>query len=72
LFVLSSEDATFNVYYNGKFSVSSGNVLTYNGGEIHTLECKHDALFTNITESMWLSLFGQRIWYKLPYESFGE
>ncbi|CAL9214039.1 unnamed protein product, partial [Arabidopsis halleri] len=42
----------FHIYYNGKFVVSGSNVLTYNGGEIHTLECKPEAIFTNMTESV--------------------
>ncbi|KAG7599500.1 Reverse transcriptase domain [Arabidopsis suecica] len=68
----SSEDTTFQIYYNGKFVVSTENVLTYVGGEIHMLECNPETVFTNMTGSLGLSLFGQRIWFKLPYENYQE
>ncbi|CAE5993308.1 unnamed protein product [Arabidopsis arenosa] len=68
----SSEDTTFQIYYNGKFVVSAENVLTYVGGEIHMLECNPETVFTNMTGSLGLSLFGQRIWFKLPYENYQE
>lgn len=68
----SSEDVTFNCYFNGKFRNSPGNIVTYVGGEAHTLECNPQALFTNLVSSLNISLYGQRIWYKMPYENNSE
>ncbi|KAL9293028.1 hypothetical protein AtNW77_Chr3g0188901 [Arabidopsis thaliana] len=39
---------------------------------IHTLVCMQENFCNNMMESVGLSLFGQRIRYKLPFEKFIE
>lgn len=62
----------FHVYYNGKFEVPVGNITRYVGGEVHLLLRNPQSLFCNLIESLSMSLCGQMIWYKLPYENMTE
>lgn len=62
----------FQCYYDGKFHTSIGNVTSYVGGEVQTLENNLQAFFINLAAELGVSLYGQRIWYKLPFESFSE
>ncbi|CAL9214571.1 unnamed protein product, partial [Arabidopsis halleri] len=60
-----SSDATFEIYHNGKFSVSSSGIVTYDGGEIHKLESQPESMLENLVDSLKLSLSEHRIWYNV-------
>lgn len=71
-FCFFSPDATFEIYHNGKFSVSSSGIVTYDGGEIHKLESQPESMLENLVDSLKLSLSEHRIWYKLPFERLSD
>ncbi|XP_024014814.1 uncharacterized protein LOC112088710 [Eutrema salsugineum] len=69
---MSENEAVFQVYHNGKFKISIDNGTSYVGGEVHTLISNPASLFVNLMESLIISLSGQRIWYKLPFEELAD
>ncbi|RID58591.1 hypothetical protein BRARA_F01881 [Brassica rapa] len=57
------------IYFQGK---AESTVTSYKGGEVLQLVCSPQMLFANMSDALEKSLFGQRVWYKLPSENFGE
>ncbi|KAH0922517.1 hypothetical protein HID58_022535, partial [Brassica napus] len=66
-----SVDVCFTVFHSGNFELES-TVTSYKRGEVLQLVCSPQMLFANMSEALENSLFGQRVWYKLPSENFGE
>ncbi|KAG5393312.1 hypothetical protein IGI04_023275, partial [Brassica rapa subsp. trilocularis] len=66
-----SIDVCFTVFHSGNFELES-TVTSYKGGEVLQLVCSPQMLFANMSDALEKSLFGQRVWYKLPSENFGE
>ncbi|CAN6995755.1 unnamed protein product, partial [Brassica oleracea var. botrytis] len=62
-----SFEACFTIYYNGKFEINDG-LTSYKGGDTYDLVCYPEMMFTKLSDALGISLYGQRIWYKLPYE----
>ncbi|XP_013594587.1 PREDICTED: uncharacterized protein LOC106302671 [Brassica oleracea var. oleracea] len=66
-----SFEACFTIYYNGKFEINDG-LTSYKGGDTYVLVCYPEMMFTKLSDALGISLYGQRIWYKLPYEDITE
>lgn len=61
-------DTKFQIRYGGKFLNDGGDVV-YMRGETHILHTPAKALFRSLNNDFPMSLSGQRIWYKLPYDT---
>ena len=66
-FCSGDNDITFIIYYDGKFENLEGS-LSYVGGKIHHLETAPQCLFGGIMSADVVDMYGQRVWYKFPYE----
>ncbi|CAA7036715.1 unnamed protein product [Microthlaspi erraticum] len=65
---MSIDDVSFIVNYGGKFqTLEDGNVV-YNGGFGQDLVTPARSLFQELP----VNLYGQRIWYKLPFQDLKE
>lgn len=40
----------------------------YIGGDLKTIECKPEELFTFLSDEFWEGLYIQKLWYMLPFE----
>ncbi|WZZ16565.1 hypothetical protein YC2023_109654 [Brassica napus] len=69
----SQEDRliTFGCYYGGKIEEVDGKDL-YNGGGYRIMEAYPSRLFPELMNQLPISLYGQRVWFKFPYESLEE
>ncbi|XP_009110756.1 uncharacterized protein LOC103836262 isoform X2 [Brassica rapa] len=69
----SQEDRliAFGCYYGGKFEEVDGKDL-YNGGGYRIMEAYPSRLFPELMNQLPISLYGQRVWFKFPYESIEE
>lgn len=63
-----SDDVSFTIYYGGKFNTMADGTIVYNGGSGHELVTQARSLFQGLP----VSLYGQRVWYKLPFEDLKE
>lgn len=68
MFIVNSDDVSFIIYYGGKFQTLEDGKLVYNGGVGHDLVSPAKSLLQELP----VSLYGQRLWYKLPFEDFKE
>ncbi|XP_013633248.1 PREDICTED: uncharacterized protein LOC106338932 [Brassica oleracea var. oleracea] len=71
---MSSEEGrliTFGCYYGGKFEEVDGKDL-YNGGGYRIMEAYPSRLFPELMNQLPISLYGQRVWFKFPYEGIEE
>ncbi|XP_019087453.1 PREDICTED: uncharacterized protein LOC104728174 [Camelina sativa] len=59
--------AKFAYYHSGKF-VKIGRHVYYDGGCVRYIEAKASELFEQMMNHLPVSLYGQRVWYKLPFE----
>ncbi|KAF3554625.1 hypothetical protein F2Q69_00011701 [Brassica cretica] len=58
---------SFGCYYGGKFEEVDGKDL-YNGGGYRIMEAYPSCLFPELMNQLPISLYGQRVWFKFPYE----
>ncbi|ESQ55732.1 hypothetical protein EUTSA_v10026773mg [Eutrema salsugineum] len=58
----------FQIFYGGKFEKYENGTIYYDGGSVQELLTPAASLF----ESLPVSMYGQTIWYKLPYEGLNE
>lgn len=61
-------DITFIISYDGKFENLEGG-LCYIGGKVHYLQTAPHSLFGGIISAEIVDMYGQRVWYKFPYET---
>lgn len=70
-FFSGDNDITFMIYYDGKFENLEG-ILSYVGGKVHHLETTPQCLFGGIISAGFVDMYGQRVWYKFPFEEFSD
>ncbi|XP_048631449.1 uncharacterized protein LOC125606422 [Brassica napus] len=62
------EIVTFNVKYGGYWVKNLAGDVGYIGGEVKTLEGKPEDLYVMLGTEFRHGLYGQSLWYKLPFE----
>ncbi|XP_024013228.1 uncharacterized protein LOC112087550 [Eutrema salsugineum] len=62
---------TFGCFYGGKFEVVEGKDV-YIGGGYRFVESRPSLLFTELMNQLPVSLYGQRVWYKVPFEELED
>ncbi|KAG7583128.1 hypothetical protein ISN44_As08g026620 [Arabidopsis suecica] len=70
---MSHNEVCFNVYHGGYWVKDYNGEFAYlNGEEMIRIECIPEDVFNRMSTELREGLYGQKIWYKLPYDDFKD